>query len=63
MLALRSTCVCAAVRMALGPAGAALLIAGGVAYSVGGIIYAIRWPDPAPKCALPRKALHVPALL
>lgn len=55
--------MCAAVRMALGPAGAALLIAGGVAYSVGGIIYAIRWPDPAPKCALPRKALHVPALL
>ena len=40
-----------AVRAALGPAGAALLVGGGLAYSIGGIIYAMRWPDPYPRCA------------
>ena len=39
------------VRAALGPAGAALLVAGGLAYSIGGIIYAMRWPDPYPRRA------------
>ncbi len=33
----------------LGPAGPILLVAGGIAYSVGGLIYAVKWPDPKPK--------------
>lgn len=37
------------VADSLGPAGPVLLVAGGVAYSVGGLIYAVRWPDPNPK--------------
>ncbi|KAK9822200.1 hypothetical protein WJX81_003055 [Elliptochloris bilobata] len=37
------------VHAALGPAGAALLVLGGLAYSIGGVIYAMRWPDPVPK--------------
>ena len=40
-----------AVRAALGPGGAALLVAGGLAYSIGGIIYAMHWPDPYPRRA------------
>ena len=31
-----------------GPAAVALLAAGGVAYTLGGIVYALRRPDPAP---------------
>ena len=26
-----------------------MLVAGGIAYSIGGLIYAVRWPDPNPK--------------
>lgn len=37
------------VADALGPAGPGLLVAGGLAYSIGGLIYVVRWPDPAPK--------------
>lgn len=37
------------VADSLGPAGPILLVAGGVAYSVGGLIYAVKWPDPKPK--------------
>jgi hemolysin III len=37
------------VAEALGPAGPWLLVAGGIAYSIGGLIYAVRWPDPNPK--------------
>ncbi len=33
----------------VGASGIALLAAGGVAYSVGAIVYATRWPDPAPR--------------
>ena len=32
----------------IGAAGVALLLAGGVLYTVGGIVYATRWPDPVP---------------
>ncbi len=32
----------------IGPAGLALLLAGGVLYTAGGIVYAIRRPDPIP---------------
>jgi hemolysin III len=41
--------VLADVRAALGPTGLLLLASGGVAYSVGAVVYATRWPDPAPK--------------
>jgi hemolysin III len=37
------------VRSAVGASGVLLLAAGGVAYSVGAVVYAIRWPDPAPR--------------
>ena len=30
------------------PAVVALIVAGGLAYSVGGVVYALRRPDPAP---------------
>lgn len=40
---------------ALGSVGARLVVLGGVVYSVGGLIYALRWPDPSPKvCATAR---------
>jgi hemolysin III len=38
-----------ALAKALGPVGIALLIGGGVVYSVGALIYAARRPDPFPK--------------
>jgi hemolysin III len=34
---------------ALGGAGFALLVAGGLAYSAGAVVYALKRPDPAPK--------------
>ena len=37
------------VRAAVGTSGLLLLAAGGVAYSVGAVVYATRWPDPSPK--------------
>jgi hemolysin III len=37
------------VRSAVGATGILLLAAGGVAYSVGAVVYATRWPDPAPR--------------
>ena len=37
------------VRAAVGASGVLLLVAGGVAYSVGAVVYATRWPDPSPK--------------
>lgn len=33
----------------LSPTGVALLVAGGISYSVGSIVYARRWPDPNPR--------------
>jgi hemolysin III len=36
------------VAGSIGPAGCALLLAGGIAYTVGGIIYATERPDPNP---------------
>lgn len=38
-----------ALRAAIGAGGLALLFAGGVAYTVGAIVYATRRPDPAPR--------------
>ncbi len=37
-----------ALGTVLGPAGIALLVAGGVAYSLGALVYALRRPDPVP---------------
>jgi hemolysin III len=37
------------VRAALDPAAFALLIAGGAIYTVGAVVYALRWPDPWPQ--------------
>jgi hemolysin III len=34
---------------ATGWAGAALLLAGGALYTLGALVYAVRWPDPAPR--------------
>jgi len=36
------------VRTALGPASFGLIIAGGACFTVGAIVYALQWPDPAP---------------
>ena len=36
------------VAESLGPEGPWLLVAGGLSYSIGGLIYAMRWPDPSP---------------
>lgn len=40
------------VGEALGPYSAQLLVLGGMTYSIGGIAYAARWPDPFPKVSL-----------
>lgn len=37
------------VAESLGPEGPWLLVAGGLSYSIGGLIYAMRWPDPSPE--------------
>jgi len=36
------------LHAAVGSSGIGLLMAGGIAYSVGAVVYATRWPDPAP---------------
>ena len=36
------------VSKSLGLASSILLVLGGITYSVGGIIYALKWPDPSP---------------
>lgn len=38
-----------ALRAAIGPAGLGLLLAGGIAYTLGAIVYASRRPDPFPR--------------
>lgn len=37
-----------AVQRAVGPLGLALLAGGGLLYSLGALVYTLRWPDPAP---------------
>ena len=37
------------LRAGLSPSGLALLAAGGVLYTAGAIVYALRWPDPRPR--------------
>ena len=43
---------------ALGSMGSNLVILGGIAYSIGGMIYALRWPDPSPKVRLHGRHMH-----
>ncbi|MCA9546420.1 MAG: hemolysin III family protein [Myxococcales bacterium] len=38
-----------AVRLGLGQPAAGLVVAGGALYTVGAVVYAARWPDPAPR--------------
>ncbi|HEY6003865.1 MAG TPA: hemolysin III family protein [Anaeromyxobacter sp.] len=38
-----------ALRVAIGPGGLALLLGGGLAYTLGAIVYATRRPDPLPR--------------
>lgn len=38
-----------ALHAAIGPRGLALLLGGGVAYTIGAVVYATRWPDPFPR--------------
>ena len=38
-----------AVLRATGPGLLALILAGGICYTVGAVIYALRWPDPWPR--------------
>ncbi len=37
------------VESALGTAPLALIIAGGILYTTGALVYALRWPDPSPR--------------
>jgi len=48
-----------ALAKALGPLGIALLTGGGVVYSVGAVIYAVRRPDPFPKVFGYHEVFHV----
>ena len=38
-----------ALRAAIGPGGLTLIVAGGVAYTTGALVYATRWPNPLPR--------------
>jgi hemolysin III len=44
---------------ALGPTGLGLLIAGGVLYTTGAVLYALRWPDVVPGVFGPHEVFHV----
>ena len=46
------------LRQAVGGGGVALLLAGGVLYSVGAAVYATRWPDPFPTVFGYHEAFH-----
>jgi hemolysin III len=47
----------------LAPAGIALLVAGGLAYSLGSVVYARRWPDPHPRVFGYHEVFHVLVVL
>ena len=36
------------LKAALGSVGVALVVGGGLVYSIGALVYALRWPDPLP---------------
>ena len=52
-----------ALRAAIGPGGLTLLFAGGVAYTVGAIVYATRRPDPSPRVFGYHEVFHALVLL
>ncbi len=43
----------------LGAAGLTLLVAGGVAYTLGAAVYALQWPDPSPRWFGYHEVFHV----
>ncbi len=47
------------IRAAIAPLPFALLIAGGVWFTLGAVVYAIRWPDPAPTVFGYHEVFHV----
>jgi hemolysin III len=51
------------MRTALGSTGAWLVAAGGVIYTVGGTIYAFKWPNPSPKYFGYHEIFHAATLL
>jgi hemolysin III len=46
-----------------GVAALALLVVGGVLYTVGGVVYAIHWPDPAPQTFGYHEVFHLCTIL
>lgn len=51
------------LELALGGTSTALLVAGGIIYSVGAVIYAARWPDPAPSTFGYHELFHAAVIL
>jgi hemolysin III len=51
------------VRAALEPTAFALVLAGGVSFTVGAMIYLFRWPDPSPKVFGYHEVFHVMIIL
>jgi hemolysin III len=43
----------------MGPRGFALLLGGGVAYTLGAVVYAVKWPDPWPRVFGYHEVFHV----
>lgn len=50
-------------QRSLGTVNSALLVAGGVIYTLGALIYAIRWPDPSPRVFGFHEIFHVLIIL
>jgi hemolysin III len=48
-----------ALRQAIGPGGLALLLGGGISYTIGAIVYATRRPDPFPRVFGYHEVFHV----
>jgi hemolysin III len=51
------------LRAVLGPNDLLLLAGGGIAYTVGAVVYATRWPDPAPRVFGFHEVFHVLVLV
>lgn len=51
------------IRQILGSNGSALLFAGGVTYSLGAVVYATRFPDPAPQTFGYHEVFHALVIL
>lgn len=51
------------MKEALGPMGAWLIAAGGITYTLGGTVYALRWPNPWPKHFGYHELFHIATVL